>query len=116
MSYTRLLYHIVFRTKSFKKSGETQTWNKTFNKLIPELSVINYNNSLNFYVNILGFKIDYIREKNHFAMLSINGVQIMIEEYNGNWDTGKLDYPDGYLLRFTENIEIKKSPMTQHYK
>jgi predicted enzyme related to lactoylglutathione lyase len=84
-------------------------WDKTFRKLIPELSVTNYNISIDFYVNIIGFEIDYKREENKFAMISINKAQIMISEINGNWDTGKLDYPYGRGINFqieVENVDI----------
>jgi len=66
-----------------------------FNKLIPELSVSNLNKSLEFYTKILGFKIEYQREESKFAFLSIQGSQIMIQENNENWSTGKLEYPFG---------------------
>jgi len=73
---------------------------RNFNSLIPELSVKNYDKSIDFYVNILGFKIEYVRENDKFAMISINGSQIMIEEINGYWETG-------YLLRFAEDLGVK---------
>jgi predicted enzyme related to lactoylglutathione lyase len=80
-------------------------WAGDFNKLIPELSVSDYHKSINFYINILGFNIDYKREENKFAMISINNAQIMIEEINSNWNTGKLEYPFGRGINF--QIEIK---------
>jgi catechol 2,3-dioxygenase-like lactoylglutathione lyase family enzyme len=78
---------------------------KIFNKLIPELSVKNYNRSIDFYVNVLGFDIDYLREKDKFAMISINNAQIMIEEINNHWNTGELNYPFGRGINF--QIEVK---------
>lgn len=74
-----------------------------FNKLIPELSVSNFEKSLEFYTKILGFKIEYTREK--FAFLSFQGSQIMIEELNDNWKTGRLEYPFGRGINF--QIEVK---------
>ena len=76
---------------------------RNFNGLIPELSVKNFDRSINFYVNILGFKIEYARENDKFAMISINSSQIMIEEINGYWETGKLEYPFGRGI----NIQIE---------
>ena len=73
-----------------------------FNKLIPELVVSNLNRSLNFYVKILGFKVEYSREK--FVFLSFQGTQIMISE-NDSWNTGKLEYPFGRGINF--QIEVK---------
>ena len=70
-------------------------WEINYNKLIPELSVKNYSKSIEFYVNILGFDINYCREEDKFAMISINKAQIMIEEINEYWKTGELVYPFG---------------------
>ncbi len=76
-----------------------------FNKLIPEISVTNLNNSLNFYENILGFNIEYERKKDKFALISLEGSQIMLEEINNHWKTGKLEYPFGRGINF--QIEVK---------
>jgi catechol 2,3-dioxygenase-like lactoylglutathione lyase family enzyme len=73
-----------------------------FNKLIPELSVSNFQKSLEFYTKILGFKVEYSRKK--FAFLSLQGSQIMIEEINNHWKTGELKYPFGRGINF--QIEI----------
>jgi catechol 2,3-dioxygenase-like lactoylglutathione lyase family enzyme len=74
--------------------------------MIPEFSVSNFNKSLGFYVNILGFKIEYKRK--NFAFLSFNGTQIMIEQQiakDSSWQTGKLEYPFGRGVNF--QIEVK---------
>jgi len=71
-----------------------------FNKLIPELSVTDINKSIEFYTKILGFKIEYRREECKFAFLSFHGSQIMVEQRNGNWETGKLEYPLGRGINF----------------
>ena len=42
-----------------------------FNSLIPELSVRNIEKSKNFYINILGFKLEYERIKDKFAFFII---------------------------------------------
>ncbi|MFA6065535.1 MAG: VOC family protein [archaeon] len=71
-----------------------------FNKLIPELSVFNLEKSLDFYVNTLGFKLEYEREENKFVFLSFEGSQIMLEEGNGCWQTGKMEKPLGRGINF----------------
>lgn len=71
-----------------------------FNKLIPELSVSDIGESIEFYTKILGFKIEYERKESKFAFLSFHGSQIMIEQRNGNWETGKLEYPLGRGINF----------------
>ncbi|MGW8426745.1 VOC family protein [Peribacillus simplex] len=70
------------------------------NSLVPELSVSDINKSLNFYLNILSFKLEYQRPEDKFAMLSLNDCQIMIEEINGYWQTGELSYPFGRGINF----------------
>lgn len=79
-----------------------------FNRLIPELSVSNIEKSKKFYMNILGFKLEYERTKDKFAFLSLGEAQIMIEEVNGYWNTDKLEYPFGRGVNFqieVNNIE-----------
>ena len=65
-----------------------------FNSLIPELSVSDINKSKEFYLN-LGFEIKYEREENKFCFLQLEENQIMIEENNGNWDVGPMEYTYG---------------------
>ncbi|MCX6759173.1 MAG: VOC family protein [Candidatus Nealsonbacteria bacterium] len=86
-----------------------------FNKLIPELSVSNFEKSLKFYTEIIGFKIEYKRNESKFAMISFQGSQIMIEEVNNNWSTGKLKYPFGRGINF--QIEVDKiQPILDNFK
>ena len=65
-----------------------------FNKIIPEMSVSNLQNSIKFY-KTLGFKIEYERTEDKFCFLQLEENQIMIEENNDNWNTGKMEYPYG---------------------
>jgi catechol 2,3-dioxygenase-like lactoylglutathione lyase family enzyme len=71
-----------------------------FNGLIPELFVSNINKSKKFYIDILGFHLEYERLENKFAFLSYGEAQIMIEEINENWNTGELQYPFGRGINF----------------
>lgn len=78
-----------------------------YNSLIPELSVSNIDISKKFYLD-LGFKIRYERKENKFCFLQLEGNQIMIEENNDNWNTGKLEHPYGRGINFSmavSNIE-----------
>ena len=84
-----------------------------FNSLIPELSVTNFNKSLNFYTKILGFSIEYQRPENKFAFISLQGAQIMIEEFNGNWQTGKLEKPFGRGINFQIDVDAIKPIIDQ---
>lgn len=79
-----------------------------FNALIPELSVKDIEKSKWFYIEILGFKLEYERTKDKFAFLSFDEAQIMLEEMNGYWNTGKLEYPFGRGINFqiiADNIQ-----------
>jgi len=71
-----------------------------FNGLIPELSVSNIDNSKKFYVDVLGFNLEYERVADKFAFLSYGDTQIMIEEINGQWNTEELQYPFGRGINF----------------
>ena len=75
-----------------------------FNKLIPELSVSNIENSKQFYLS-LGFSILYERVEDKFCFLALDGCQLMIEEINDNWNTGKLEYPYGRGMNIS--MEVK---------
>ena len=82
-----------------------------FNKLIPELSVTNIDKSKDFYLK-LGFNIMYERKKDKFVFLELDGNQIMIEEVNDNWNTGKLEYPFGRGI----NISMTINDIDKYYQ
>ena len=88
-----------------------------FNALIPELSVSNIQQSKSFYLDVLGFKLEYERVDDRFAFLSFQEAQLMIEEVNGYWATGELSYPFGRGLNFqiaTVNIEGVIQRLKEH--
>lgn len=72
-----------------------------FNKNIPELSVTDLEKSLKFY-KVCGFKIEYERKENKFALISMDEIQFMLQGITDNdkWDTGKLEYPFGRGINF----------------
>ena len=71
-----------------------------YNKLIPELSVSNIDKSIKFYVDIIGFAIEYERNEDKFVFISYQGSQIMLEEINNHWNVGELHYPFGRGINF----------------
>jgi len=93
-----------------------------FNKLIPELSVSNLNESLKFYVNSIGFKIEYQRPENKFVFISYQGTQFMLQELEENekWSIGELKHPYGNGVNFqieVSNVEkIYDALKTSGYK
>lgn len=75
--------------------------------LTPELKVLDFQKSLDFYTKLAGFKILYDRPEDGFAMLEINGANLMIEELSDKsrtWKVGKLERPFGRGMHF--QIEI----------
>jgi hypothetical protein len=76
-----------------------------FNRLIPELSVLDFNRSLMFYTQILGFSIEFQRLEHKFAFLNLEGSQIMIEQHNGYWNTGSLEYSYGRGMNLAMQVE-----------
>ena len=82
------------------------------NLLIPELLCADFNKSLNFYTEILGFEVRYDREEG-FAMLEREGVQIMLDQNRSdNWVSGPLEYPYGRGI----NLQIKTTSIIDLYE
>ena len=77
------------------------------NTITPELKVSDFQNSLDFYTQMAGFKILYKRPETDFAMLGIGNSRLMIEgitEKSRTWETGELEKPLGRGINF--QIEI----------
>ncbi len=81
--------------------------NSTSNALIPELSITNFEKSLDFYTRILGFSVSYKREEEGFAFLSLGDAQLMIDQIgNGRtWETGAFEHPLGRGINL--QIEVR---------
>ena len=92
-------------------------WNKT----IPELSVTNLENSLNFYKNA-GFKVEYERPENKFVFISLGEIQFMLQEIsiNDKWTLSPLTYPFGNGINFQLDVnnleEIYNNFKKSNYK
>ncbi|TQO74702.1 VOC family protein [Vibrio cholerae] len=75
-----------------------------WNPMVPELSVSDFNNSLSFYRDLLGFKVRNQRENPDFAYLELERVQIMIEQVHQSvWITGSLEAPFGRGVNFAHS-------------
>jgi catechol 2,3-dioxygenase-like lactoylglutathione lyase family enzyme len=81
--------------------------NVTFNSLIPELSITDFENSLDFYTRILGFSIAYEREEEGFAFLTLGKAQIMIDQIGKGrtWETGEFQHPLGRGINLQIEVE-----------
>lgn len=92
-----------------------------FNKIIPELSVTNLQESLKFY-KAIGFKVEYERPENKFVFLSLGEIQFMLQEISEDdkWDVAPLSYPFGNGINFQLEVDdtdkIYKSLVDNNYK
>lgn len=88
--------------------------------LTPELCCSNIKTSLAFYIDVLGFKIQYERSEEGFAMLEREGARIMLDEITGNlqdkgkrtWLAAPLEPPYGRGI----NLEIRTKHVEKLYK
>ncbi len=68
----------------------------TWRKMVPELDVSDFSVSLEFYTQILGFKVLYARHDPEFVYLEQEELQLMlIQEKDKNWLGGTLEKPYG---------------------
>lgn len=87
--------------------------------LVPELTVSDIKQSLNFYVNILGFEIKYQRPEEGFAYLNIGDAELMLDQAGQGRDFSILqktpEYPFGRGLNL--QIEVNDlAPMLTNIK
>ncbi|MGI9432940.1 MAG: bleomycin resistance protein [Myxococcota bacterium] len=90
--------------------------------LVPELYVSNLEASLVFYVELLGFRIEYDRPEERFAALSLGGAHLMLEEASslepatpeefqqGQWRPAALERPFGRGLNLEIEVEDIEAP------
>ena len=79
--------------------------NMDFNKMIPELSVFDIEQTKRFY-NDLGFKIEYERHEEKFVFMSFQDSQFMFEQIHDNgWNIGELIYPLGRGINFSIAVD-----------
>jgi catechol 2,3-dioxygenase-like lactoylglutathione lyase family enzyme len=72
--------------------------------IIPELVVRDFEESLSFYVDVLGFAVMYQRDDPPFVMLRLGRAQLMLERVNASsWITGEMEHPFGRGI----NLEIE---------
>lgn len=80
-----------------------------YNTLIPELTVMNIERTKEFYLDTLGFQLEYERIEEKFIFLSYHGSQMMFEQYHEDgWNIGEMAPPLGRGINFSidsPNIE-----------
>ena len=87
------------------------------NSLVPELSITDFHETIRFYTEILGFKIEYQRIEEGFAYLSLGESQIMVDRIGltRTWATGELEYPLGRGINLQIEVDDVK-PMLQRLR
>jgi catechol 2,3-dioxygenase-like lactoylglutathione lyase family enzyme len=69
---------------------------KRWAHLIPELIVLDYEKTLAFWRDLLGFVVQFDRPAERLAMLEHpDGAQVMFFERDGGWETGPFERPLG---------------------
>ena len=76
-----------------------------FARMVPELDVSDLAASLNFWIGALGFQIAYDRPAAGFAYLEREGLQIMLCQINGEWETGVMERPFGRGVNFQMAVQ-----------
>ncbi|UNM96234.1 VOC family protein [Ignatzschineria rhizosphaerae] len=80
-----------------------------WNKMVPELIVSNLQESLAFWVNLIGFEVMYQSEEERFVYLDLLGAQVMLEEMQPEqWVTGELEKPLGRGINFQIEVPAVK--------
>jgi catechol 2,3-dioxygenase-like lactoylglutathione lyase family enzyme len=72
--------------------------------LVPELEVSDFAHSMHFYIDVLGFSVQYERSERPFAHLALGAAHIMIEK-GGTWMTGVLERPFGRGINLQISIQ-----------
>ena len=76
-------------------SGKQFEWRK----LVPELSVSDFERSVQFYTDVLGFEVLFSRDS--FVYLELEEVQFMLQAVSiDGWQTAKLKPPFGRGINF----------------
>ncbi len=83
--------------------------------LIPELTVLGFAKSVDFYTRLAKFEVLYDRPENDFAMLMMNGSHLMIEgltDKSRSWLSGQMERPFGRGM----NLQIQVQDVQSLYE
>lgn len=72
-------------------------------RLVPELICSDFDQSLAFYVGLLGFRVLYGRPEDRFAFLEREGAELMLEQpftHDRLWPRAELSQPFGRGINF----------------
>jgi len=84
-----------------------------WNRMVPELTVMDFRASLSFYTNVIGFSVMIRRSEPDFAYICLGEAQLMLEQYHPNgWNTADLARPLGRGV----NFQIEVDDITQLFE
>ncbi len=83
------------------------------NSLVPELSITDFEKTVDFYVRVLGFRVEYQRVEEGFAYLSLGEAQLMIDQIGKTrtWRTGDFEHPLGRGINLQINAGNEYEPL-----
>lgn len=72
------------------------------NPLVPELWCSDFDKSLTFYTDVLGFQVVQRRDQDHHAYIDLEGSQLMLASWepDGTWEPAPLKHPYGRGINF----------------
>jgi catechol 2,3-dioxygenase-like lactoylglutathione lyase family enzyme len=73
--------------------------------LVPELSVLDIQESLSFWCGLLGFNVGYDRPAARFAYLVRGRLQVMLCERNGRWEPAVMQRPFGQGINLQMTVD-----------
>ena len=76
-------------------------------RLVPELSVTDYEASRHFWCDLVGFSLRYERPEEGFGYLVLGNAHLMLDQINQGrtWATGALEPPLGRGINFEVQVE-----------
>lgn len=119
MCYSAHVIEYILKPPGTIKTEIDMTQKFSTTLLTPELCCSNIKSSLSFYIETLGFKIQYERLEEGFAMIERQGSRIMLDEIA---DTSKTTTKRTWILAPMEppfgrgiNLEIKTKKVDELY-
>lgn len=87
-----------------------------WNRMVPELTVMDFSASLHFYTVVLGFSIIIRRSDPDFAYVSFGEAQLMLEQYHEEgWNTAELVRPLGRGVNFQIEVDDIEQVLARVY-
>jgi catechol 2,3-dioxygenase-like lactoylglutathione lyase family enzyme len=87
-------------------------------RLVPELICSDLDQSLRFYVDLLGFDILYARPVDRFAYLEREGAELMLEQpktHDRLWPNAELAKPFGRGVNFESSIQRRSTALSHRH-